>query len=399
MTGRTDPASPPDRKLTELVGWIVAVGPAVLLSLLTVATGDRAARQAELPTILLVALPLVFRAQWPVPSLLVVAAGAVLTSGAFETPWIQVVAVTLAAFEVGRRIADRIRSLAVVIAVAALMAFGLLVQDADPLLATVLPFVFLVPSWIAGDTLRTRHVEAARRTEEAERELRDREERMAAAAAEERQHVARELHDVIAHGVSVMVIQAGAARRVLRTSPDAAEVCLLAVEATGREAMAELRRFLGALGDDAADGGVAPQQGIAAIPALVDRVGDAGLPVSLEVDGEPVAVPAIVDVTVYRIVQEALTNALRYADRATTVVRLAWEPDRLRVEVLDDGPGAAGTETEGAGRGLAGMRDRVELVGGHVEAEPRLGGGFGVRASLPLDRDALRGHATESTPA
>jgi signal transduction histidine kinase len=402
MASQTDPAPGPDRRRTELITWTVVVAPVVLLSLLTLASGGRTGRAVEIPTILLVVLPLLVRSDWPVPSLLVVAFGSILTSGDFDFPWVQVLAVILAAFEVGQRVADRMRSLAVVIAVAAVMTVGFLVQDANPVEATVLPFVFLVPSWLAGDTIRTRRLDAIRRAEAAERALRERDERLAAAAAEERRHVARELHDVIAHGVSVMVIQAGAARQVVRSSPDAAEESLLAVEATGREAMAELRRFLGALGDDAADGGLAPQPGIGAISSLVDRVREAGLPVSLEVDGEPdagpVGIPATVDVTVYRIVQEALTNALRYAGRATTIVRLAWESDRLRVEVLDDGPGSAANGTEGAGRGLAGMRDRVELAGGHVEAGPRLGGGYGVRAWLPLDRHTMPGPGAGSNP-
>ena len=196
--------------------------------------------------------------------------------------------------------------------------------------------------------------------------------------------MARELHDVVAHAVSVMIIQAGAARQVLRSSPDDAESSLLAVEATGREAMTELRRFLGALADDEA-GGLAPQPGIGALGSLVERVREAGLPASLEVDGEPVAVPASLDVTVYRIVQEALTNALRYARHAATLVRLSWEPEQLRVEILDDGLAAAASASEGAGRGLTGMRDRASLVGGRVEAGPRVGGGYAVRAWLPLE--------------
>ena len=160
-----------------------------------------------------------------------------------------------------------------------------------------------------------------------------------------------------------MVIQAGAARHVVRTSPDEAEESLLAVEATGRQAMTELRRFLGALSDDDESAGLAPQPGIGELGELVARVREAGLPAELEVDGTPRALPPSLDVTVYRIVQEALTNALRYARRAATIVRLSYEPDQLRVEILDDGP-AAGTQADGGtGRGLVGMRERASLVG------------------------------------
>jgi signal transduction histidine kinase len=267
------------------------------------------------------------------------------------------------------------------------MVLGILAQDADLFEAIALTFVSVLPPWLAGDLVRSRRIEAARRAERIERALREREERLRTAVAEERRHVGRELHDVIAHAVSVMVIQAGAARQVLRRSPDRAEESLLAIETTGREAMSELRRFLGALdeGDDAA-GGLAPQPGIDALDALLERVREAGLPASLEVDGDPRPVPASLDVTVYRIVQEALTNALRYARQAATLVRLSWEPEQLRVEVLDEGPGTAPFGSEGSGRGLAGMRDRASLVGGRLEAGPRLGGGYAVRAWLPLDR-------------
>ena len=126
---------------------------------------------------------------------------------------------------------------------------------------------------------------------------------------------------------------------------------------------------------------------IDALPSLVTRVGEAGLPVSLEVDGEPRSVAISFGTTVYRIVQEALTNALRYADRAATLVHLTWEVDQLRVEILDDGPPAAGSE--GSGRGLSGMRERASLIGGRLEAGPRLGGGYAVRAWLPLPRDRV----------
>jgi signal transduction histidine kinase len=147
--------------------------------------------------------------------------------------------------------------------------------------------------------------------------------------------------------------------------------------------MTELRRFLGALDDDDEAAGLAPQPGIGELPTLLDRVREAGLPAALEVDGSPRSIPPSLDVTAYRIVQEALTNALRYARRAATLVRLSWEPDQLRLEILDDGPAAGAAE--GTGRGLVGMSERAALVGGRLEAGPRVGGGYAVRAWLPLD--------------
>jgi signal transduction histidine kinase len=263
------------------------------------------------------------------------------------------------------------------------MGIAFILQEADPVEALVLTFVIVVPSWLAGDVLRSRRLEAAQRAEAMERSLREREASIVAAAAEERRHVARELHDVVAHAVSVMVIQAGAARQVVRSAPDEAEAAMLAVETIGREAMTELRRFLGALSDEDEAAGLAPQPGIDDLAALLERVREAGLPASLEVDGEPRPVSRSVDVTVFRIVQEGLTNALRYAHRAATLVRLTWEPVQLRIEILDDGPAAVAPT--GSGRGLAGMSERASMVGGRVEAGPRVGGGFAVRAWLPLD--------------
>jgi signal transduction histidine kinase len=182
-----------------------------------------------------------------------------------------------------------------------------------------------------------------------------------------------------------MLIQSGAARQVLRTAPDSAEEALLTVEATGREAMAELRRLLGVLNDDGESPGLAPQPGVDQLAALVERVREAGLPAELAIDGSPRPLPASLDVTVYRIVQEALTNALRYARRAATLVHVSYEPTQLRLEILDDGPATAADATDGSGRGLVGMEQRAALVGGRLEAGPRLGGGYAVRAWLPLE--------------
>jgi signal transduction histidine kinase len=359
------------------------LGPVVVLTLLALITEDEPRSGGLEPTILLVVLPLAFRRVLPLTILVVVSVGTVLTAAEAPSPWVLIGAVGLASFTTGERAADRTQSALAVIVVALAMAAGLVAQDAEPLEGLVLPFVVLVPTWLLGDLLRSRRAEHLRRAEAVERSLREREERLRAAASEERRHVARELHDVIAHAVSVMVIQAGAARQVLRSSPEQAEASLLAVESTGREAMTELRRFLGALNDDDEAAGLAPQPGIAELPTLLDRVREAGLPATLEVDGSPRSIPPSLDVTAYRIIQEALTNALRYARRAATLVRLSWESDQLRLEILDDGP--ASGAIEGSGRGLVGMSERAALVGGRVETGPRVGGGYAVRAWLPLE--------------
>ena len=369
--------------------WATAIdtGIVLVLAVATIVIGSQDATSIQVGTLLLVVLPLLVRRSWPLPVLVVVALGAVITAPDANEPWVQVAAVAFASFTYGEHSTDRTWSAITITAVAALTSLALIAQEAEPVEALVLTFVIVMPTWLAGDVLRTRRLEAAQRAEATERSLREREARMAEAAAEERRHVARELHDIVAHAVSVMVIQAGAARQVLRTSPEQAEEAMLAVESTGRDAMAELRRFLGALSADDESAGLAPQPGIGQLPTLLERVREAGLPAVLEVDGEPRPVSPSVDVTAFRIVQEALTNALRYAQRAATLVRLTWEPVQLRVEILDEGP-AASAPTTASGRGLAGMRERASLIGGRVEAGPRVGGGFAVRAWLPLDERA-----------
>ena len=390
--------TPPDGGATATVGGRIRQGvlldvlPVVILGLVALGN-DQAERTDSVPIVLvLVVLPLLARRRWPIPVLAIAAVGTLATTMSGGNPLAQVGSIALASFTVGDRQADRVLAALSVVAVASLLSFGFIVQDADPAEAVALTFAVLVPSWLLGDLVHTRRREALRREEERDRSVQAREERLRAAAAEERRHVARELHDVVAHAVSVMVIQAGAARQVLRTAPDDAEGALLAVESTGREAMTELRRFLGALADDDEPGGLAPQPGIGGIGTLLDRVREAGLPASLEVQGEPRSVPPSLDVAVYRIVQEALTNALRYARRAATLVRLTWEPAQLRLEILDDGPGTDAIAP--SGRGLVGMRERASLAGGRLEAGPRIGGGYAVRAWLPLEPEPAQRPAT-----
>ncbi|MFI6333709.1 sensor histidine kinase [Streptomyces sp. NPDC050535] len=246
------------------------------------------------------------------------------------------------------------------------------------------------------------------------------------AVAAERDRIARELHDIVSHNVSLMVVQAGAAREVLGTMPDEAEMALGAVEDAGRGAMTDLRHLLGLLapsqnGEDTdrepeADGGrggfggtagLAPQPGLGRLGRLVDRISFAGLPVEVRISGEQRPLPEGIDVTAYRIIQEALTNALKHGDGGKAEVTVRYADHALRVEVLNSGPsvltggpsgptggGAAGQSVrvpvprhrEGAGRGLLGLRERVAVYGGDLDARRRLGGGYRVRARIPLDR-------------
>ncbi|MFD8703819.1 sensor histidine kinase [Kitasatospora sp. NPDC059648] len=229
---------------------------------------------------------------------------------------------------------------------------------------------------------------------------RERESAASAAVDAERARIASELHDIVSHNVSLMVVQAGAAREVLATMPEEAAAAMGAVEAAGRDAMTELRHLLGLLAP-AADGseepepeGFAPQPSLSRLGSLIDRFAFAGLPVEVRISGEPRPLPGGIDVTAYRIVQEALTNALKHGDGLTAEVTVRYADHSLRVEVLNSGPSVLSgepapggkPEADGAGRGLLGLRERVAVYGGDFDARRRLGGGYRVRARIPLDR-------------
>ena len=199
----------------------------------------------------------------------------------------------------------------------------------------------------------------------------------------ERARIAGELHDVVTHNVSVMVVQAGAARSVLDSSPDDAREALLAVEASGRTAMSELRHLLGLLAPAGGEEDVlVPQPGAARVPALVERVRAAGLSVELSVTGAR-DLPPGVDLAAYRVVQEALTNVIKHAGTSRAAVVLEYRPDDLLITVTDDGRPATGPGGPG-GRGLIGLRERIGLYGGELDAGPRPGGGWRVRTRIPV---------------
>jgi signal transduction histidine kinase len=242
--------------------------------------------------------------------------------------------------------------------------------------------VVLALPWALGAairTLRDREQELADRAAELQRE---REENARQAVFAERVRIARELHDVVAHHVSVMGVQAGAARRVMEQQPDKAAAALTSIEASSRDAVVELHRLLGFLrASDEADE-LAPQPGLA---QLCDLVAQGNLAVDLLVEGDPRALPPTLDVSAYRIIQEALTNARKHSGGATATVRVSYGTATLEVEVLDDGTTRAGRSVPEGGHGLIGMRERATLHGGHLRAGPRPEGGFAVHATFPLD--------------
>lgn len=234
-------------------------------------------------------------------------------------------------------------------------------------------------AWVIASRVRsTRELRDRAATLEAERDLLARE-----AVAEERGRIARELHDVVAHSVSVMTVQAGGVRRLLRDDQQREREALTAIEETGRRALAEMRRMVGVMRTDTTEAGRAPLPGLASLERLVDEIRDAGLPVTFQVEGEQIELPAGVDLSAYRIVQEGLTNTLKHAGPAHAWVTVRYAPGALDILVEDDGAGPRMNGTPG--HGLIGMRERVAVYGGRLETGVRPGGGFRLRAVLPVD--------------
>jgi signal transduction histidine kinase len=249
------------------------------------------------------------------------------------------------------------------------------------------PFVL---SWVLGRFTSIRRAYYAELEDRAARLERERDAQAKVAVAAERARIARELHDVVAHNVSVMIVQADGASYVMDASPAQAKEALATIAGTGRQALAEMRRLLGLLRSEDSAGEYVPQPGVEQLPDLLEQVRSAGLPVEFRIEGEPRPLPRGVELTAYRIVQEALTNARKHGGpQASATVRLSFEDGDLAMVIEDDGRGAsaelvhAGGE-DGFGHGLIGMRERVGMVGGSLDAGPRIGGGFRIKAVLPL---------------
>jgi signal transduction histidine kinase len=251
-----------------------------------------------------------------------------------------------------------------------------IVGTARPGFGGIVLFVIeILACWMAGVMVRARRqaVSLAARNAALERQA-------AETVAAEHARIARELHDIVAHHISVMVLQAAAARASSRV----ADTALEKIERSGRQALTETRRLLGVLRDAGDDTGLAPQPGIGQLPALADSVRAAGLPVSLQLRGAHQSVPAAVAVSAYRIVQEALTNVLKHAGPAQAHVTVSVTSEAVTIDVTDNGAGSPPGETPAGGHGLTGMRERAAVFGGQLAAGPRPGGGFAVRAQLPL---------------
>jgi signal transduction histidine kinase len=253
--------------------------------------------------------------------------------------------------------------------------------------AFVFPLVVIAAAWLIGDNLRVRRAYVAELEAKAAHAEAEREAETSRAAAQERSRIARELHDVVAHHVSVIAVQAGAARMQAdgEVAPETLD-SMAAVEATARQTLTELRQLLGVLRHDGEPPSLTPQPGLDQLDRLVADVRHAGLPVEMAIEGERIPIPPGVDLSAYRIIQEALTNVLKHEGPVPTKVFVRFGPHDLELEVADEGGSvAASPHASGPGHGLVGMRERVTMFGGRFEAGPRPEGGFTVAARIPLE--------------
>jgi signal transduction histidine kinase len=247
-------------------------------------------------------------------------------------------------------------------------------------------WVSLSVTWIVAVVIRVYRSSIERAERRAALFAADREARAREAVAEERARLARELHDSVGHALNVVVLHAGAAQRILETKPEVAREALTSIETAGRQALGDIERMLGILRapDEEVSRDVTP--GTAQLETLCEQVREAGLPVQFVVHGAPPVLPASLDLTAYRIVQEALTNTLKHAGQARASVTLLYTEQALEIEVLDDGRGGSAGGFGKGGYGLAGMRERIGIFGGELQAGPRPEGGFAIRARLPLHK-------------
>ena len=331
------------------------------------------------PAGVLMTLPLAWRRRAPLAVTIVVMGSWTaqsLLDYSSQPPQIALLAVLLALFSVAAQ-SERRRAVAGgAVTLVALLASA---PGDAPVLGPL-----VVGVWLAGRLLHERQRLAAALRDRTSALEREQDESARLAIAEERARIARELHDVVAHSVSVMVVQAGAERLALGAGQESTRETLLEIEKTGRQALAEMRRLLGVLRRDDEELALAPEPSLDHLDSLVSHMREAGLPVELRIEGERAPVPAGVDISAYRIVQEALTNALRHAGPARACVLVRYGEADVEVEVADDGAGAK--EGDGTGHGLVGMRERVALYGGELTTGKADAGGYVVRARLPFDR-------------
>jgi signal transduction histidine kinase len=395
------------RRHPKLVDGLLAL---LVLGFGLSAYGSWARHPALIAVIVALAVPIVFRRQYPAAAFAAAVAVGVVQVVAFRFPTTADVSVLILLYSlaVSRPRRASAPGLAICVLGAAVAAVRWQLPG-DPTAWQVLFVMGLVSApallaWLAADSVRWRRGYYAALEEKAHRLERERDALAQVAAAAERARIARELHDIVAHHVSVMVVQADGAAFALESSPDKTREALGAISGTGRQALAEMRRLLGMLRSPSAGSQgplgpeLAPVPGTSQLSALLEQTRTAGLPVTFRQEGTPVAGPADgADLAVYRVVQESLTNVRRHGGPGVSAaVTIRYTADGVTVSVTDDGRGAAaqpasanGTAADGTGHGLHGMRERVELYGGTVTAGPRAGGGYQVTATLPLTATQL----------
>jgi len=340
------------------------------------------------------ALPIAWRRRYPMTVVFLTGVPTVLISELNYAQSVSGIGLLIAVYTVAAYTSRR-RSLAGLLAAIVFLVVAVNIDNLPTSLLDLTASVAIIfGAWAFGRSIGIRRVYTAELEERAKRLERAREADVRAIVAEERNRIARELHDVVGHHVSVMTVQAAAAQRTFDRDPRRAREAMAAIESTGREALAEMRRIVGVLRThDQADHDLAPLPGVGEIGRLVEQVREAGLDVAFSIDGVPAPLAPGIDVTVYRIVQEALTNTLKHAGPTRAEVVLRYRPKDLFVRVSDDGYGLASALAKPAlvngarptGHGLLGMRERVTLYGGRLYTGPRSGGGYEVVAHIPLE--------------
>jgi signal transduction histidine kinase len=377
----------------RVVDGLIAVALAVLIELQFI-LGDQPGPEADAVNLiggLALTLPLAWRRRAPLAMICVfLAAGVineVLDGGLFSfpagghgevPPFATLVTGVVAFYSLGAHAGELDARIGLVLGLVALWAIVVVSGQVDFGSFFFSTALALIP-WLVGRNLRAR----AMRLAATEREQKQ---RTRLALSHERARIAREFHDVVAHSVGVMVVQAEGARRVLDRDPERAREALDSIEHTGRTALDEMRRSLGVLRRDDPEPELEPQPGLHDLDRLLDQAREGGLEVDVEMEGEPRELPQGVDLSAYRIVQEALTNAIKHAGPVRTRVTVRYGEDELELEVSDDGPGPSANGEAGSGHGLVGMRERIASHGGELRTGPGPEGGFVVRASLPLAR-------------
>jgi signal transduction histidine kinase len=367
---------------------IVALAVAAMIEL--IATRDSALTTLwfGIPAIAVLVLPILARRRFPFAGPLtyfVLAAGVSLIDWQLITSAESFFVVGLAAAFLLGNLRDPWQAgigLLVVVSSLAFIVYKIPGHDTSALI--FIPIDFAV-AWVAGFALGERAAQAEAAEMRAAQAEREREVAARVAVAEERSRIAREMHDIVAHAVSVMVLQVGAVRHQLPSDLEEDKDALRGVEQAGRRALTEMRRLLAAMRREGEDAELVPQPGLDGLDALVAEINRAGLPVELHVDGDPVPLPRGIDLSAYRIVQEGLTNALKHAHASDADVTVRYLPDELEIEIRDNGQGSS--TSDGLGHGLVGVRERVKIYGGEMSAGTANGGGFVLSTRLPLGVD------------